>query len=259
MPPPLLVFTDLDGTLLSHDNYSASAAQPALAALRRIGAGVVMASSKTAPEMLMLRDKLGLGDWPAIVENGAGLLPPGGQDTGGGDDYRALRSILDNMPAHLRAGFRGFGDMSTSDVAEITGLPPDDAARAAKRRFSEPGLWTGSDADRGAFLQVLATHKVQAREGGRFLTLSFGQTKADHMAKIIAQYQPRFTVALGDAPNDIEMLQAADFGIIVANPHRDPLPQLKGETSGHITRTELPGPRGWNIAIMKLIARLALE
>jgi len=79
---PLLVFTDLDGTLLSHADYRWDAARPALDRLASLGAGVVMASSKTACEGAAWRQDIGLQRWPAIVENGAGVLEPGGQVSG---------------------------------------------------------------------------------------------------------------------------------------------------------------------------------
>lgn len=255
----LLVFTDLDGTLIDHDTYRWEAAGAALDALRTVKAGVVLASSKTALEIIALRQALGLEQWPAIVENGAGVLPPNSQAAPMADDYERLRAALGQVPARLRDKYRGFGDMDVAELAAVTGLSQQDAALAAQRAFSEPGLWSGDAGDRTEFLQILATHGVTAREGGRFLTLSFGHTKADRMAEIIARYQPRHTVALGDAPNDIEMLQTADFGIIVANPHRDPLPALDGEQTGHIIRTTLAGPKGWNKAVLDLITRLELE
>ncbi|MFC6636829.1 HAD hydrolase family protein [Sulfitobacter sediminilitoris] len=76
------------------------------------------------------------------------------------------------------------------------------------------------------------------------------------MAEFIATYSPRHTVALGDAPNDVEMLEAAEFGIIVANPHRKPLPLLDGERHGRVVRTTLEGPEGWNKAVLELISIL---
>ena len=48
---PLLLFSDLDGTLLDHDSYDFAPARPALDALKGIGAGVVLATSKTAAEV----------------------------------------------------------------------------------------------------------------------------------------------------------------------------------------------------------------
>lgn len=245
---PLLVFSDLDGTLLDHDTYAWNAARPALDRLQSIGAGVILASSKTAPEIRVLQQAMGLTAWPAIVENGAGVLTDAAPDPA---DYDTIRAVLAQAPH--RARYTGFGDLDTAGIADLTGLPPDDAARARDRAFSEPGLWSGTDAEKQAFLDYLAQHGITAREGGRFLTLSMGKTKADQMQAIIAHYRPARTIALGDAPNDVEMLQAADHGVIVANPHRSPLPHLPGDDTGTITRTTHPGPTGWNQAVLALL------
>ncbi|MEX5564709.1 HAD-IIB family hydrolase [Pseudophaeobacter sp. 1A16562] len=250
-PLPLVVFSDLDGTLLDHDSYSWQAAVPALNRLADIGAGVVLASSKTASEITVLQREMGLLNWPAIVENGAGLLGQSVTPT-----YPDLRAALERVPSGLRQMFRGFGDMSVKEIAEITGLPQADAARASERMFSEPGLWSGTETKRAEFETALADLGVSARYGGRFLTLSFGGTKADQMAEVLSRYPARHTVALGDAPNDVEMLEAAEFGIIIANPHRAALPPLAAERTGRIIRTKEAGPSGWNRAMMDLLDRL---
>lgn len=258
MLPPLIVFTDLDGTLLDHDSYSHAAADPALARLRAAGVPVVLASSKTAAEIAPQRAALGFADVPAIVENGAGVLEAGAEAPETVGDYPALRAALDALPEGLRARFTGFGDMGPEGIAEATGLPPEGAALAARRMHSEPGLWHGTPAEREVFLAALAEKGVAAREGGRFLTLSFGGTKAGHLAEIAARYGTPFAVALGDAPNDVEMLEAADLGIVIANPHRAPLPPLKGEAEGRIRRIAAPGPKGWNAAMERVIKERGL-
>ncbi|HDR29250.1 HAD-IIB family hydrolase [Rhodovulum sp.] len=250
---PFLVFTDLDGTLLDHEDYSHDPAEPALARLRAAGVPVILASSKTAGEIAPLRADLGLADHPAIVENGAGVLEPGAEAPEDRGRYDELRAALDRLPASLRAAFRGFGDWDVPMIARRTGLPLAEAELAARRRFSEPGLWRGSEAQKAAFLGALAAQGVQAREGGRFLTLSFGGTKASRMAEIAARYGRPFTVALGDAPNDVEMLEAADLGFVIANPHRPSLPPLSGEAGGRILRIDAEGPKGWNAAMERVI------
>lgn len=255
---PLLVFTDLDGTLMSHNDYTWDAALPALEQLANIGAGVVLASSKTAPEIGRLRHDMGLERWPAIVENGAGLLRPHIWDSPQPSIYAQLRATLGDISADVRKRFLGFGDMDVEQVADLTGLSTSAATLAKERSFSEPGTWSGTPEEKAQFLNKLAAKGVFAREGGRFLTLSFGGTKADQMAHIINDLGPLNTIALGDAPNDVEMLEAADFGVIIANPHGAQLPLLTGETHGRITRTKLAGPDGWNAAIMAHIARLEL-
>lgn len=253
--PPLIVFTDLDGTLLDHHDYSWQAAAPALDQLRDLGVPVVIASSKTAAEIAPLRAEIGFADCPAIVENGAGLLPAGAAPDEAAQDYARLRQTLDTLPAPLRTAFRGFGDMTDAEVAEITGLPGPNAALARRRAFSEPGIYDG---DSDAFVTALSEKGIHARRGGRFLTLSFGGTKADRMADIAAQYGSPDTVALGDAPNDVEMLETATHGVIIANPSGQPLPPLKGEAAGRILRSEKAGPNGWNASILKLLSEKGL-
>ena len=68
--PPLIVFTDLDGTLLDHETYSLEPARPALDRLASEGIPLILASSKTAAEIDRLRAEIGCADFPAIVENG---------------------------------------------------------------------------------------------------------------------------------------------------------------------------------------------
>ncbi|MHC0054623.1 HAD-IIB family hydrolase [Actibacterium sp. D379-3] len=256
--PPMIVFTDLDGTLLDHDSYSHAAAGPALARLRAAGVPVILASSKTAAEIAPLRAALGFAHVPAIVENGAGLLDAGADAPTTGGRYGALRAALDALPPELRQGYQGFGDWGPDGIAEQTGLPPDTAALAAQRLYSEPGLWTGPPDRKQAFLAALKKSGIHAREGGRFLTLSFGGTKAGQMDAVLARFGNPFSVALGDAPNDVEMLERADLGVIVANPHRAPLPELAGESAGRIRRTTAPGPIGWNQAMSAIIVEHGL-
>ncbi|MEP3440839.1 MAG: HAD hydrolase family protein [Sulfitobacter sp.] len=250
-PVPLVVFSDLDGTLLDHDTYSWAAARPAIAALAEIGAVLVLASSKTAPEIEALQQQMGVQGQPAIVENGAGLIGMGEQATA---DCPALRQAIEDVPD--RALFEGFGDMDALGVAAATGLDPQAAVLARKRSFSEPGVWHGTPQQEAAFISALAARGIAARRGGRFLTLSFGRTKADGMADIMAHIGPAPTMALGDAPNDTEMLEAAENGVIIHNPHSAPLPRLAGEATGRIIRTLDAGPIGWNQAVLARVELL---
>ncbi|MFW2587986.1 HAD-IIB family hydrolase [Sagittula sp. SSi028] len=251
----LIVFSDLDGTLLDHASYSWQAAEPALAQLAKREIPLVLATSKTAAEVERLHSALALGDTPAIVENGAGVYRPG-QPLQAEGDMATIRAALARTPQDLRAHFLGFGDVDAEGVAAMTGLPLDSAAMAKQRMFSEPGQWSGTDAQRLAFVQNLAAQGVSARYGGRFLTLSLGRTKADAMREVCRELGGTVTIALGDAPNDTEMLQEADHGVIVRNDHGVGLPTLDGEATGRIRRTDAIGPAGWNEAILALLNEL---
>lgn len=247
---PLLVFSDLDGTLLNHHDYSWDAAKPALKHLRDLGAGLVLASSKTAAEIVGFRQAIGFSNMPSIVENGAGILQPNHPETGGPSEYLNILNILHHLPP----GFRGFADMNVQEVCDRTGLDPVGATKAMDRRFSEPGVWDGAPEDLDTFLSEARQHGLKARQGGRFLTLSFGKTKADAMSDVIRQLKPERTIALGDAPNDLEMILAADTGVVVANRHGASIPIQTPEAEQRMFRTTREGPEGWAEAILTLTA-----
>ena len=251
--PCIVVFTDLDGTLLDHETYSWAPAAPALDRLRTRNIPLILASSKTAAEIEKLRNAMGFGHVPAIVENGAGILEGGATVGSDRTDHDRIMQALSLIPLSLRCLFEGFTDWGVDGVARETGLTVSDARLAHARQFSEPGLWRGSEQSEAEFIAALAAHGVHARRGGRFLTLSLGSTKADRMKELAQRYAPCRTIALGDAPNDVEMLQAASLGVVVKNPHAAPLPPLLGEADGRIIRTQQIGPAGWNEAVLKYV------
>ena len=250
----IIVFSDLDGTLLDHETYTFAPANDALNALKAAGIPLVLASSKTAAEMAHIHAAMGLGDTPGIVENGSGFYDPRQPLGQGAESYTAIRKALHALPQVIRKNYRGFGDMTAAEIADITGLPANDAKAAAARQFSEPGLWTGNDDEKSTFLKLLSEKGIAARDGGRFLTLSHGRTKADAMEEVTSQLEGDVTIALGDAPNDREMLEQADYAVIVRNDHGPDVNLSK--PNARVIKTELPGPAGWNAAVLALLKDL---
>ncbi len=253
-----IVFTDLDGTLLDHETYSLEPARPALEALKRRGIPIILASSKTEAEMRPIAADIGIED-PMIVENGAGIVGLPGAEGGETETYQQLRAALEAMPPALRQKFQGFGDWSDEEVAEKTGMRLEAARLARQRQFSEPGLWSGSEEEREEFRALLAKSGFQAVQGGRFFTLMPETSKADAMRRVADAYrktmgEAMYTIALGDAPNDAAMLEAADKGFIIANPAHAPLAETAREREGHIARSSKAGPSGWNDMILQLLA-----
>lgn len=261
MSRPIIVFSDLDGTLLDHDDYSYAAAAPTLDELRAANIPLILCSSKTATEISPLRAALGFSDCAAIVENGAGVLPACATRPTPASTHRFLLSLLDRLPAQLREPFSGFSSWSSATLQTHTGLDAKAARAAAQRDYSEPGLWLGDPTAKAKFVDALHQQGVTAQQGGRFLTLGFASSKAPHMQQIIENLEQELadtvtSIALGDAPNDIDMLEQADRGIIIPNPAHAGLPTLAGESTGRIIRARRAGPAGWNASLQELLQAL---
>nr|WP_083332605.1 HAD hydrolase family protein [Hyphomonas sp. Mor2] len=255
--PELLVFSDLDGTLLDHETYSYAPAHPALEALQTGNAVLVLSSSKTAAEIDQLRTEIGFAHCPAIVENGGGILEPNQRPAELSEPpHTAILAALADAPSDLRQSFSGFSDWRAEEVSDRTGLTLPAAKLAKQRQYSEPGLWTGSEQDLAAFKAFLAGFGIFAQRGGRFLTLSHGKTKADQMFAIASRFQPAPMIALGDAPNDLEMIEAAHRGVIIMNANGPKIERTSGEAIGKTVRSPHSGPAGWNHAILEFIDRV---
>lgn len=268
----LIIFTDLDGTLLDHKTYDYEPAREALDKIKALEIPLIFATSKTAAEVQSLFSDMTLR-WPAIVENGSGVWCPEGRDPvvdkvrsglPRSISYDQILAILDDLPSSLRDSFTGFSQFSVKEITDMTGLSATAAALAKARDYSEPGLWHGSEDGFDEFRSALSKAGLTVIKGGRFLHILQKTSKAKQMQLVTQAFRDSFpeddviTAALGDAPNDREMLEAATHGFVIPNPSGTPLGELDGEKRGTILRVEDPGPTGWNGALLDLFARLNL-
>ena len=246
----LLVFTDLDGTLLDHDSYDWTPAGPALEALREAGIPVIPVSSKTLAELDHLCAAIGLAG-PRVGENSTVVAWPGEPPELFGPGVDAIRTQLATLRQRTGWRFRGFADMSTAEIAERTGLDRDAAARAAQRLASEPLLWEDSDSTLAAFRREMADAGLALLQGGRFLHVLGRTDKGKALALVAQRLAPGArTVALGDSPNDRAMLLAADTPVIVRKKDGRAM-RLPERPDARVT--DLPGPAGWNQVMLELL------
>ena len=239
----IIVFTDLDGTLLDHETYAHDLAKPALAALAARDIPVMPVTSKTCDELRPLMDEIGLrGGF--IAENGAVIVDAAGH-VNKAADIADIRAAIDQLPKALRDNMHCFGDMEIAEIAALTGLDMISAQAAAARAASEPFIWQG---DRPPPPDMLAAQGYGVTRGGRFFHIVPKRDKAAAMQAVKADMaKPCESWALGDGPNDIAMLLAADRGALVANPHLAAPPLLP--PGNHIYKTKRAGPQGWCDAI----------
>jgi mannosyl-3-phosphoglycerate phosphatase len=271
----ILIFTDLDGTLLNSDDYRYDAALPMIAELRSRHIPLIPVTSKTYTEVAALMGELRSRD-PFIVENGSAIFwDPADtrfdlsgcqpwQESGWvcevlGCTAETAREALQQLGTQLGQSLRGFRELGLAGVQELTGLSAADAAGAIARDFSEPFV-TPHRLDRAELQAAAARCGLRVTVGDRFShAIGQGAGKGAAVQRLIDRFrlpaiaptsgdrpQPRpLTLGLGNSPNDLEMLQAVDRAIVIpsaAGPH----PELADR--GWILAPE-PGCRGWAIAL----------
>lgn len=246
--PTLLVFTDLDGTLLD-DAYRFTGAEAALARLAEQRIPLVLATSKTRAELKPLSAQLP-GVPGLIFENGAGITcpgPSGPQTTLFGPGYAALLAILESLGS-AAAPFEGFASLGPARVEGLTGLAPRAVTQAMAREASEPGLFHGDEKALARFRAALAPHGLRAVHGGRFLHVMPKRDKVDGLRTLAALLAPEApTLALGDGENDRAMLEAATVAVVM--PRKDGTRLALKRTEG-VTIAPAPGPEGWGPAVL---------
>lgn len=216
--------------------------------------------------MIPLAAELGTNA-PIVAENGGVIAQPMAMKDGPGEvlgDYWVrsagiTRTTILDVAHHLRTtagyAFAGFADWSVGEIAACTGLNQEDAHRASQRLATEPILWDKHDTRWQAFCQALTPHQIRTLRGGRFIHLMGPADKADGLRSVIKLYQDRFpetqwtSVALGDSPNDQDMLLAADIAVVIPNAHGRSLEIDQPNT----IRVEQAGPAGWDSGMQQLL------
>ncbi|MCA1961055.1 MAG: HAD-IIB family hydrolase [Desulfomonile sp.] len=276
----IVIFTDLDATLLDAETYSWEPARHALEELNKRQSSIVLVSSKTFSEILPLHRQLGLTD-PFVVENGGGIVmdsrswaveyfrrrghPLEVVDCGDfallplGVQYDTLIRELHEMGSEVGCSVRGFFSMSAAEVAELTALSIEDARKAKRRQFDEPFLVTDARGECEALLSEAAGRRgLIVATGGRFLHLIGHKGKGRAVALLIAAYRELYgeivTLGLGDSPNDFPFLEVVDIPILVGV--TSDIRQAPQYLS-HARFYRMGGPYGWNSAVLEALADIA--
>ena len=231
MKPKIVVFADLDGTILD-EHYNFSQTQPIINKLLASDASIVLASSKTRSEVEFYRRHLGLND-PFIVEDGSAIYIPKRYFKTAftytkqhlqyyvielGMPYSEIREKIESIKKETGASIIGFGDMTTQEVAQDTGLPFELAKLAKAREYDEPfRIIEGSEI---AVVDAIEDKGLCYTKGGRYFHV-LGKTDKGKATAILKQlYQQEFrkavTIGIGDSPNDFSMFAQVDKSLIIA-------------------------------------------
>ena len=269
--PQLIIFTDLDGTLLDHYSYSFDAAREALEKINVAKIPLIFCSRKTRAEIEMWRKKLG-NHYPFISENGGAIFYPKKEKYPNAyqvrtrNGYRVLKlgtyypDLLQQFKK-LKKVFgekvRGFSEMDLSEVAALTGLTENQAALAQKREYSEPFVFTGNKDEKQKLQIFVKKCPLNVTQGGRFFHLLGDNDKGKAVSIVIKGYKdvnPKLqSIAIGDSYNDLPMLQKVDIPVLVQKPKG--IFDKKISSLTDLIRAPGVGPEGWNKAILSILTQ----
>lgn len=229
----LIIFTDLDGTLLNQDDYRYDEALPVISKLKKEKIPVIPVTSKTRAEVEVLIKEIGLND-PFIVENGSGIFIPKNDSRFNlkqttlneeynlkmlGCTYSEAREGLQKVSQTLGKNLQGFGDLTEQDIVNLTGLSLDESKLAKTRDFTEPFV-TPKDVSAEKITKAVHKNGFQVVVGDRFshlIGINSGKGKAVNW--LLENYQNKSekitTIGLGNSPNDLSMLENVDIPIII--------------------------------------------
>jgi mannosyl-3-phosphoglycerate phosphatase len=268
----IVVFSDLDGTLLDHHTYSFAAAEPALRLLRRTGIPLVICSSKTRSEIEVVREALGNAD-PFIAENGGAVFipagyfrrrPPSARTISGydvvefGEPYARVLRVFRRIKKRFPGKLRGFSELSVEAVAGLAGLSARESALAKKREYDEPFILADPAALEGV-QEIARQSGLNVVRGGRFFHLMGDNDKgkaARFLQSAYAEFfdRPIYSLGLGDSANDLTLLASVDCPVLVQKPGGGYDPSI---SLGNLHFARGEGPEGWRAALLDLVPRLA--
>lgn len=270
----LLIFTDLDGCLLDHHDYSFEPAAALLQKLNALHIPVIPATSKTESEVLHLRQSIN-NTAPFIIENGAAVYIPYDYFPEQPDDVDEIEGFwvktfteprqhwtsLIAQTSINRDKFQTFSESSVSDIVELTGLTHDAAVRASNRQYGEPVAWHGSPEEKQKFISELQQLGASVMQGGRFLHVSGNCDKGIALSWLADQYKKAFhapilSIAIGDSQNDVSMLEVANIAVLIPSPAHT---LLRLDKPQHFYNASHLGPHGWTESVSMILNTLNIN
>jgi len=267
--PKLVIFTDLDGTLLDQDSYSFERALPALRLIREKGIPLVFSSSKTRSEIEFYRKKME-NDHPFVSENGGAVFIPEGYFSSSflchrksgnysvlelGTFYPQIVAVLDSVRKETGVVVKGFFDLTAEEISSLCGLSLQEAGFAKDREYDEPFLIEGGEQEVETVRKKIREKGMNYVWGGRFHHILGNNDKGGAVGILKHLFEKEFlsisTVGIGDNPNDLPMLLSVDYPIFLRE-NQTPLPETLSSVQ-RLTVVDGRGPQAWNRVILRFV------
>ena len=266
----ILIFTDLDGSLLNHNNFEFREIKDFILNCIKNGIKIIPNTSKTKSEIEVFLDQLGQ-NLPFVVENGAAihnldLVHHKFKFKKNSIVFsRSVTEIVELFEKHIPIEFKKrclfLKDMSSIEQMKILGLNTNYLPFALNRDYSMPLVFDGSKELVNEFTSFLKKNGMKLHEGGRIYNLCDDCSKGKAMTTLTKKLKNEFnsssyTIVIGDSPNDISMLNVSNQPCIIPLPNKKNLCHLKDKK---IIRATQSAPQGWEEVVRESLKKINFE
>ncbi len=258
----ILIFTDLDGSLLHRDTFKFDEIKDYLKQLISKGIFIIPNTSKTEKEILEFNNELG-SSLPYISENGSAI---NGLDLLNSNLPKELilsrekdsliKIFRELVPVNLQNKCKWLSEMDKKKQSLIFGLENDKLKMALDRKYTIPFLFEGNKSERNELSKIVKNKGLALQEGGRVINLTDKVNKAKALQVFVRFFKKNNknvkTIAVGDNYNDLDMLKTSEFPCLVFNDKftLDEIP-IK-----NLITTNKPSPEGWADVIKKALVKV---
>ena len=259
----ILIFTDLDGSLLHRDTFKFDQIKDYILSLVNRGIIIIPNSSKTQKEIENFNEELGV-KLPYISENGSAiqglnLINPNfpSRIILSREKEDLIKIFNDKVPEKLKDKCIQISKLNRNEQEKIFGQKDDNLKNVLNRKYTLPFLFKGDKNEKNQLSKILSSSSLTLQEGGRVINLCDNINKVKSMNKVIKILKKTEdkikSIAVGDNYNDLEMLKSCDVPCLVFNDKF----KLDHINIDNLIFSNMPSPEGWADVIKK--ARVKIE
>ena len=258
----LIIFTDLDGSLLHRDNFRFDQIKDYLKKIINDGIIIIPNTSKTESEIEEFMENLG-SNLPFISENGSAIHGLNLINNNfpnkiilSRDKKELLEIFNEKIPKELKDQCKFISEMNIKNQINIFGLHDKNLKNALNRKYTIPFLFDGNKIQKNKLLKILRSSSLTMQEGGRVLNLGDNTNKVKSMNQVLKIYKKIENkikvIAVGDNHNDLDMLRNCDIPCLVFN---DQFKQDQINIDNLIVSNK-PSPEGWADVIKTALVKI---
>ena len=263
----VIIFTDLDGSLLNHDNFEFDSIKPFIVKCIENNIQIIPNTSKTKCEVEYFCNQLGI-NLPFIVENGSAIYNSDLLFSNcemknktlilSRTSEEILEVFQNKIPLSFRRKCLFLSDMDTGQQTKVLGLKEENISFALNRLFSIPFVFDGSLEIKNEFKMLFNELDIKIHEGGRILNICDNCSKGDAMKIILEKLtnntkKKYHSIVVGDSSNDISMLKLSNQPCVVPLPNKDHMKNLKIK---NIIIAKDFAPQGWREVVLKSLQKI---